>query len=155
MYPAEMTIEKRFDWSEEEAHKWHETCLLEEARNSHFMPGAVEVVKKLQEMGHETYIITARGGYIKEMKEAALEKFEEKNLKFDGYYFQVKDKGELCQEIGIDILIDDAIKNCRGACEKGVKTLYFRDIGMDELKNDLSFEVHNWGEIYKYFKLNQ
>lgn len=151
---AEMAVEERYGWTEEEAKIWHENYLLKDAQNANFMPGAVEVVKKIQEMGHETFIITARGGYIKEMKDSALEKLEQAGLKFDGYYFNIKDKGELCKEIGIDIMIDDGIRNCRKICDKGIKVLYFRDVSMEKLEDPLSTEVNNWGEIYKYFKLN-
>lgn len=151
---AEMAVEDRYGWTEDEAKYWHENYLLKDADSSNFMPGAVEVVKKLREMGHELYVITARGGYIKEMQDSAMKKFEEQNLKFDGYYFNVKDKGELCEKIGIDIMIDDGVRNCIKVCDKGIKVLYFRDVNMNKLDNELSVEVNNWGEIYKYFKIN-
>lgn len=152
---AEMAVEQRYGWTEEEARFWHENYLLRDAESANFMPGAVEVVKKLQDMGHELYVITARGGYIKEMQDSAMRKIEEQGLKFDGYYFNVKDKGEVCKEIGIDVMIDDAIRNCIKICDEGIKVLYFRDVSMEKLENPLVTEVNNWGEIYKYFKLNK
>lgn len=152
---AEMSVENRYGWTEEESRFWHENYLLQAAEDSNFMPGAVEVVRKLQEMGHELYIITARGGYIKEMKDSALRKLEDAGLKFDGYYFNVKDKGNICKDIGIDIMIDDGICNCKNICNNGIKVLYFRDVNMEKIENPLVTEVNNWGEIYKYFKLNK
>lgn len=149
----ELFIQNRYDWTDEEFKKWCERNLLSWANSSNFMPGAVEVVKKLQQMGHELYIITARGGFIEGMKKSALDKMKEKDLIFNGYYFNIEDKGEVCEKLKIDIMIDDSIQNCKNICERGIKVLYFRDVKMKKLEHQLSTEVNNWGEIYKYFKL--
>ena len=129
--------------------------ILEKSRNENKKKDiyAIEVVKKLQDMGHETYIITARGGDFEEMKSATLEKIMDSGLNFKEYYFSVEDKGKFCLENGIELLIDDSMKNCKRACDMGIKTLYFRDVSMEKLNHELSVEVNNWGEIYKYFKL--
>ena len=87
------------------------------------------------------------------MKKSALDKMKEKDLIFDGYYFNIEDKGEVCEKLKIDIMIDDSIQNCKNICERGIKVLYFRDVKMKKLEHQLSTEVNNWGEIYKYFKL--
>lgn len=147
-----MPIEDRYNWTKEETDIWHRDYLPYVAENSNFMPGAIEVVKKLQEMGHSTYVITARGDFNPRMKDIALSQFENAGLKFDEYYFAVEDKGKLCEEIGIDIMIDDLDRNCKKVIDHGIKVLYFRDTGLKKIDNSLSYEVNNWGEIYKYFK---
>jgi hypothetical protein len=48
-------------------------------------------------------------------------------------------------------MIDDNYMNCLEIAEKNIKTLYFRDAGIKEIKDNPHItEVHNWGEIYKY-----
>ena len=42
----------------------------------------------LKKEGNELIIISARGGMIEEMKDVALEKFEEENLTFNKYYWK-------------------------------------------------------------------
>ena len=54
----------------------------------------------------------------------------------------------------IDVMIDDNYMNCLEIAEKNIKTLYFRDAGIKEIKNNPHItEVHNWGEIYKYIHM--
>lgn len=150
----EISVDIRMGWTKEETRNWLNEYLLNIARNVNFMPGALEVIQKLKDMGHKLYIITARGGDFKEMKDITLDKFKEVNLELDGYFFAIKDKGQVCRENDIDILIDDSLNHCKSACEKGIKALYFRDVNIEKFNHELCKEVNNWGEIYKYFKLN-
>ena len=59
-----------------------------------------------------------------------------------------------CVKEKIDVMIDDNYMNCLEIAEKNIKTLYFRDAGIKEIKNNPHItEVHNWGEIYKYIHM--
>ena len=151
---SEMAVDVRMGWTPEETDVWMKDCLIKDAKNANFMPGAIEVINRLKNMGHKLYIITARGGDFLEMENITLDKLKEVNLEFDGYFFASGDKGKICQENGIEILIDDGLNNCKSACEKGIKSLYFRDVNIAKFEHELCKEVNNWGEIYKYFKLN-
>lgn len=152
---SEMAVDVRMGWTPEETDVWMKDCLIKDAKNANFMPGAIEVINRLKNMGHKLYIITARGGDFLEMENITLDKLKEVNLEFDGYFFASGDKGKICQENGIEILIDDGLNNCKSACEKGIKSLYFRDVNIAKFEHELCKEVNNWGEIYKYFKLNE
>ena len=151
---SEMAVDVRMGWTPEETDVWMKDCLIKDAKNANFMPGAIEVINRLKNMGHKLYIITARGGDFLEMENITLDKLKEVNLEFDGYFFASGDKGKICQENCIEILIDDGLNNCKSACEKGIKSLYFRDVNIAKFEHELCKEVNNWGEIYKYFKLN-
>lgn len=151
---SEMAVDVRMGWTPEETDVWMKDCLIKDAKNANFMPGAIEVINRLKNMGHKLYIITARGGDFLEMENITLDKLKEVNLEFDGYFFASGDKGKICQENGIEILIDDGLNNCKSACENGIKSLYFRDVNIAKFEHELCKEVNNWGEIYKYFKLN-
>lgn len=61
----------------------------------------------LKEQEHEFIVITARGGFIKEMKNDAIRLLNENNIKFDKYYWKVEDKLEICKKENVDIMIDD------------------------------------------------
>jgi hypothetical protein len=96
-------------------------------------------------------IITARGGLIKQMKNAAEERLNEKDLIFDKYYWAIRDKNEICKQEKIDIMIDDYYKTCKQISDEKIKTLYLRESASYELEeNEYLKEVHNWGEIYRY-----
>ena len=50
--------------------------------------------------------------------------------------------------------IPASVKTIIKTAEKNIKTLYFRDAGIKEIKNNPHItEVHNWGEIYKYIHM--
>lgn len=148
----EAHVEERYDWPPEYVSKWHQECLLKVAESSNFMPGAIEIIEKLKEKGHELIIVTARGGILTRMKDVALEQFEKAGLVFDDYHFVVREKGKLCKELGIDVMIDDTYSNCIKTSDEGITTLYFRDIKMKKIDRENVIEVNNWGEVYRYFK---
>ena len=107
----------------------------------------------LKKQGHELVVITARGGFIKEMKDDAIRLLEENNLKFDNYYWQVKDKLEICKKEKIDVMIDDDWKIIKKLADNHVRTLYFRDTNLVKLEeNEYIKEVNNWGDIYRVIK---
>jgi uncharacterized HAD superfamily protein len=78
--------------------------------------GAVAGMQKLQELGYEVFVITARPEWSKEVTEVWL------NTHFAGLYEAVyfvnhfgggenKKKSEVCTELGLSIFVDDAIYN--------------------------------------------
>ena len=147
----ELKVQYRYNWSEEELKNFINQEFLRVSRECNFMPGAIEVINMLKQEGHELIIITARGGMIKEMKPVAEKRFEEKKLKFDKYYWAIRDKLEICKQENIDIMIDDYYKNCKQISDGKIKTIYFREYPNYELEeNEYLKEVHNWGEIYRY-----
>ena len=117
------------------------------------MSGFIGIYNLLKEQGHEFVIITARGGFVKEMKDDAIRLLEEKNIKFDKYYWNVDDKLEICKNEKVDIMIDDDWKIIKRLADNEVKTLYFRDTNLMKLEeNKYIKEVNNWGEIYRNIK---
>ena len=96
------------------------------SKESNLMSGFVGIYNLLKEQGHQFVVITARGGFIKEMKYDAIRLLEENNIKFDKYYWNVEDKLEICKNEKVDIMIDDDWKIIKKLADNEVKTLYFR-----------------------------
>lgn len=87
------------------------------------------------------------------MKDDAIRLLKENNIQFDKYYWNVKDKLEICKKENVDIMIDDDWKIVEQLSKNNVKTLYFRDTNLKKLQeNDYIKEVSNWGEIYRIVK---
>ena len=119
------------------------------------MSGFIAIYNLLKKQGHEFVVITARGGYVKEMKDDAIRLLEENNIKFDKYYWNVEDKLEICEKEKVDIMIDDDWNIIKKIAENKIRTLYFRDTNLMILEeNKYIKEVNNWGEIYRYIKEN-
>ena len=146
-------FQERYNWTNEQEKEFIEKYFLKASKESNLMSGFIAVYKLLKEQGHEFVVITARGGHVKEMKDDAIRILDENNIKFDKYYWNIKDKLEVCKKENVDIMIDDHWKNIKRLSDNKVKTLYFRDTNLKILEeNEYIKEVNNWGEIYRYIK---
>ena len=103
----EPKFQARYNWSSNQEKEFIEKYFLKVSRESGLMSGFIAIYDLLKKQGHEFVIITARGGYIKEMKDDAIRLLEENNIKFDKYYWNVEDKLEICKKEKVDIMIDD------------------------------------------------
>ena len=79
-------------------------------------PGAVEVVGGWHEAGHFIHITSHRAG---EAHEATAQWLERIGLPYDELYCSY-DKVSRCEEIGIELLIDDSPHNLRRAIDAGI-----------------------------------
>ena len=149
----EPKFQARYNWTEEQEKEFIEKYFLTVSKESNLMSGFIGVYNLLKEQGPEFIVITARGGFIKEMKDDAIRLLNENNIKFDKYYWKVEDKLEICKKENVDIMIDDDWKIIKKLADNQVKTLYFRDTNLMKLEeNEYVKEVSNWGEIYRYIK---
>lgn len=148
----EPKYQQRYNWTEEQQEEFIQKYFLEVANTSPFMAGFKTVYEKLRNQGHEFVVITARGGYLKEMRKVAEELFAKNNIQFDKYFWHIEDKAEICKQENVDIMIDDDWRIINQLAENGIKTLYFRDTNLVKLpESKLIKEVNNWGDIYRYF----
>ncbi len=149
----EPKLQARYNWTEEQKKEFIEKYFLKVSRESNLMSGFIAVYNLLKEQGHEFVVITARGGFLKEMKDDAIRLLDENNIKFDKYYWHIKDKLEVCKNENVDIMIDDDWKIIKNLADNGVKTLYFRDTNLKILEeSEYIKEVNNWGDIYRTIK---
>ena len=149
----EPKFQARYKWTQNQEKEFIDKYFLKVSRESNLMSGFIGVYNLLKEQGHEFVVITARGGFVKEMKDDAIRLLEENDIQFDKYYWKVEDKLEICQKEKVDIMIDDDWKIIKKLSDNQVKTLYFRDTNLVKLnENDYIKEVNNWGEIYRYIR---
>jgi len=113
--------------------------------------GAKEGVREIFN-NHDSEIITARFGYFKIKTERCLKKnFKDIDLRvfYPGFFNAAEKKLRICQERGIELMIEDnkdyALKIARG----GIKVLLFdRPWNRDgEIKEGNIIPVKNWNEI--------
>ena len=151
----EPKFQSRYNWTPQQEKEFIEKYFLKVSKESNLMSGFIGVYNLLKEQGHEFVVITARGGFVKEMKDDAIRLLEENDIKFDKYYWNVEDKLEICKKEKVDIMIDDDWKIIKKLAENNIKTLYFRDTNLVELEeSEYIKEVNNWGDIYRYIKYN-
>lgn len=146
----EPKFQSRYNWTDEQEKEFIQKYLLLAAKQSGLMSGFKKVFELLKKQGHEFVVITARGGFIKEMKDDAIRVLEENDIKFDKYYWQIENKLEVCKNENVDIMIDDDWKIVKQISGSQIKTLYFRDTNLMKLEeNEYIKEVNNWGDIYR------
>ncbi len=151
----EPKFQQRYNWSKEDEDEFINKYLLEVAKNSNLMCGFKKVYELLQNEDIEFIVITARGGFIKEMKDDAEKLLKDNNIIFDKYYWMQDDKLDACLKEKVDIMIDDDYRIIKKLSKNNIKTLYFRDTNLKKLEeNEYIKEVNNWGDIYRYIKNN-
>lgn len=151
----EPKFQQRYDWTKEEQKQFIDKYFLEVSKNSGLMSGFVPVYKRLKEQGHEFVVITARGGFVEEMKDDAERVLNENGIVFDKYYWKNDDKVQACLDEKVDLMIDDDHRIIKRLNDNGIKTLYFRDTNLLRLpETELNYEVNNWGDIYRYINEN-
>ena len=149
----EPKFQARYNWTEEQKQEFIEKYFLTVSKESNLMSGFIGVYNLLKKQGHEFVVVTARGGFVKEMKDDAIRLLEENNIIFDKYYWKIDDKLEVCKNENIDIMIDDDWRIIKKLADNNIKTLYFRDTNLVKLEeNKYIKEVNNWGDIYRIIK---
>ena len=143
---------KRYDWTDEEKKNFIDRYLVYATINSTpLIPLVKEMLELFQLEGYEFLFITARGLLKKETKEAVIQVFQKNNIPIDNIYWEVKDKVSKCDELGIDIMIEDNPSTCKLLRDNKIKTLYFRDKDNEKIQNgEFLTEVSNVGEICRY-----
>jgi len=146
----EPKFQERYNWSKEQEKDFAKKYFLEVSKSSDLMPGFKLIYNKLKKQGHEFVVITARGQMVKEMKDDAIRLLNENNIKFDKYYWGIKDKVEICKKEKIELMIDDDYKIIEELINNNIKTLYVREANLKKIEdNEYVKEVNNWGEIYR------
>ena len=119
---------------------------LKLSKQTPLIPGAKDVINMLQKEGNELIVISARGGMVEEMKDVAIEKFNEEGMSFNKCYWKQDDKLEIAQKENIDFMVDDSYDVCKKLSKNGIKTIYFRGIRGPKLEeSEYLKEVNNWG----------
>ncbi len=106
----------------------------------------VDVLNKLS-INNELYLITARNDYYsKNIKDLTIKYIKDKKLPFKEIYFECYEMGKAikCEELKIDLFIDDYSINCLEVNKKGINTLLFKK-EYENLKT-----VNSWQEILEY-----
>ncbi len=145
----EPKFQGRYSWSEEDQKEFSK-YFLEISKNSPIIAGFKKVYELLKKENIEFVVITARGGFVEEMKDDAQRVLNENGIKFDKYYWKNDDKFATCLDEKVYVMIDDDYKIIKKLNENGIKALYFRDTNLMELEeNDYIKEVNNWGDVYR------
>lgn len=107
----------------------------------------VEIITKLKNEGNKIIFITARNfDDYSNPYDITYNYLERYSIPYDKLFINVKNKGEKCLEEGIDLFIDDNMRNCKDVIEVGVKTFQFDAIFTSDVEG--ATRVYSWNEVY-------
>ena len=109
---------------------------------------AVKNINKLYDMGHSIYFITSRSVTDDEY-EATKRFLDNNNFKYNKLFVGVLNKADMCLKLGIDLFIDDSLKQCREVSNMGIRTLMFYNTF--NRGNDFTY-LMSWDDIFKFVK---
>ncbi len=110
---------------------------------------AAKYISMLYAEGHEIIFITRRKGGIK-VRNITKKWLKKNGFKYHRLIMDTSKKGEACHDLGVDLLIDNDIKNIYDAQDYQIDGLLMGD-RFNENETDLH-RVESWAEIYKYIK---
>lgn len=118
--------------------------------NAKVKDGAKEVIDALKRLGHEIILITYRENILSDKTRENTTRFlKEHKIYYDDILFGSFDKGKVCKENNIDIMIDDSPENIESVAKEDIKVLVYP---MFYNKNTKYPRVNNWKEVLKYIK---
>jgi FMN phosphatase YigB (HAD superfamily) len=122
-FGIELPYEEQLTWGITRLRDQQLTCCIEETHSDQAIlagrpyPGAVEAVNRWADAGHFIHITSHRSAAAHPATEQWLRQI---GLHFDELYCSF-DKVARCDEIGINLLIDDSPANLQGAIEHGIR----------------------------------
>jgi 5'(3')-deoxyribonucleotidase len=125
---AHMTDNTQWEAESEEVHGRIDRIQLSD-RYTSLVP-TDETVKVIHTLAtvYELHLITARAGVVAAVTQAMLDEYFTSCFTRVEHVGQTKTKGEVCAEIGADVLIDDNVKHLLSALEHGVASaVWFGD----------------------------
>lgn len=150
---GEPRVQEKYNWTSDETNEYLDKYV--DLKDFDIMPGAKEVIELLKKDGHELVVITARGSLSnsKAGLSIAAEKLKNEGIEFDRYYWNQKEKLEVCKKEKIDVMIDDNYHICETLSNENISSIYFHSLGRKHIKESLKLvEVSNWGEVYRYIR---
>ena len=142
------------------ANQFHESGVL---YNYDHNPSAHLALEKLKE-NYNLIVITSRRTQVKDETTLWVHErfpgiFDDDHIHFAGIWDKISDasiartKGELCQELGADYIIDDQLKHCVGAAKLGLKALLFGNYPWNQNGNlpENVQRVDDWSGVLRYF----
>lgn len=107
--------------------------------NVNLKANAKEVIRKLTDLGHELYIITARSNkYSARIEDVTLDMLDKNSIVVKKVYFGEDKKSTLAKKLKLDLMIDDSVEVYKNMKKEGIECILFGD------------KIRNWKEILEY-----
>lgn len=155
LYDKNLTInkeayyfEERYKWPYEKCEEFWHKYVDKIMSNTSVKEDASLYINKLYEEGNTIYIITARNNkYSTNVIDITKSYLDKHGIKYHYLITDSNNKGSVCIENKIDIMVDDSPYQAYDLDEFGIKYVLFNN---DYNKNIDCKHVDSWEEVYKY-----
>lgn len=146
-------IRKMFDWDVSYEQEYYKNNI--ERLASFFTPieDSSKYINKLKNTGNEIYIISGRdNGEYSDPHNMTINWLKKYNIPYDRLIltnaYKHQEKADICNELGIDIMIDDSVNVCAKCSENNIECILFET---PYNKKEYRFNrLGSWKEIYDY-----
>lgn len=146
-------IRKMFDWNPEYEQEYYKNNIERLATLFTPIEDSSEYINKLKNNGNEIYIISGRdNGEYSDPHNMTINWLNKYNIPYDKLNltnaYKHQEKADICNEFGIDIMIDDSINVCTKCNENNIECILF-ETPYNKKENRFN-KLKNWKEIYNY-----
>lgn len=143
-------IKDMYDWSEDEVEEFYIKNMEDFAKRFPVRSDAKYYMDKLLSEGHFLYLITNRvSPHYKEPYEVTSKWLSDNNINYTKLILsESTNKSRECKENNIDIMFDDARRNCKNLLDSGINA-YMMGTKYNQNRKEGLNSVDNWKELYE------
>ena len=143
-------IEENYDFTKEETDEFFARYFDLVTSTCPFVPGAKEMLKKLEDDGNELYIVTMRGAFNDREIKFCDPRLNELGVNFKEKVWGLKDKSVACTKYNLDVMIEDNPEHIKKLLKTNTKVIQFKEneAGVPTVENPNVFVARNWMEVY-------
>lgn len=150
--PNSDLIQAAFEWGTEIGSKfWRQNF----PKINQVEPRALtkKYLDKLVDEGHEIYIITARSSSeLKDPKKISVKWLKKHKIPFEKIFVNAENKGLICKQNNVDLLVDDLPKNIDSALSYGIKAFVMNSVTNENYNKKGVTRVYSFVDFYRRIK---
>lgn len=142
--------EVNYNFTDEETSAFYAKYNDLSTKNSSLVPGASEILKKLEEDGHNLFILTARGIYNEREIKFCEPKLKQLGVTFKKIEWALRDKSDACEKFNLDVFIEDNPEHIKKVLRTNTKIIQFKsELSHVETVSDKRVSLaKNWNDVY-------
>lgn len=141
-----------YDWTPEENLIFCNKYFHEIFAKVDVKENAREIIERIKNEGNDIHIITARSEpTVIDPYNTTKDFLDKNNIVYDKIIVNCKDKYTYCKENGIEIMIDDELRNINSISEM-IPVIAFKGIHNEECVGINIIKVNTWNEVYEEYK---
>jgi uncharacterized HAD superfamily protein len=128
--------------------------LIRDQAHVPLLPGAQSALHELSKKYHVIMITARKNTWEQATRRWFKDNFarDDIELYFTGQHSadDYKSKGEICRDLGVELLIDDSYEHCKSAVDLGIKAILFGSYGWTKDTDSTILNLKSWPAVLEY-----